>query len=151
MPNTAPETAARSHSAAQGKVVHVAVGVVLNARGEVLIALRDEQRHQGGLWEFPGGKLEPGEDTARALARELLEEVHLQVEGAAPLLEIHHDYGDKRVFLDVWLVERFSGDALGREGQPLRWVPMRDLATYDFPAANAAIVKKLQTLAIPRT
>ena len=131
MPNTGPDE------------IHVAVGVILDAEGQVLIALRDPSRHQGNLWEFPGGKVEPGEGVREALARELLEEVHLEVLGCAPFLEVRHDYGDKRVFLDVWRVERFRGEAQGREGQPLRWVPLTELSRYAFPRANDVIVQKL--------
>ena len=125
--------------------LHVAAGVILNAGNEVLLALRPLHKHQGGLWEFPGGKVEAGESVQAALARELLEELNLVVELAEPLLVTEHDYGDKQVVLDVWVVRRFSGEAQGREGQSLRWVPLRELANYRFPQANAIIVATLQS------
>lgn len=127
-------------------MVHVAVGVVLNGRREVLIALRDVNSHQGGLWEFPGGKLEPEESVQAALARELREEVHIEVESSSPLRRIRHDYGDKQVLLDVRLVEAFTGEPAGNEGQPLRWVPVTELHRFDFPRANDPIIELLQAL-----
>ena len=145
MPNTGPEGAAPA-SVAGHVAVHVAVGVIINAQHEVLIALRHQKQHQGGLWEFPGGKVEDSEDVLTALARELQEEVHLQVLSASPLIQIEHDYGDKRVMLDVWRVDEYAGEASGREGQPLRWVPVSELPSYAFPAANLAIVEKLENL-----
>ena len=120
--------------------VHVAVAVVINAQDEVLISLRPEHVHQGGLWEFPGGKVEEGEDIRAALQRELHEEMGIEVQQARPLIRIQHDYGDKTVLLDVWLVQRFSGDVHGREGQAWRWVSKRDLRDYRFPAANEPII-----------
>lgn len=123
--------------------IHVVAGVILNAQDEVLLALRPLHKHQGGLWEFPGGKVEQGEQVKAALARELLEELNLVVENAEPLLITEHDYGDKHVRLDVWIVSRFSGDVQGREGQQLRWVKRSELPQYQFPAANLPIVQAL--------
>jgi 8-oxo-dGTP diphosphatase len=123
--------------------IHVAAGVILNAKSEVLLALRPLHKHQGGLWEFPGGKVEAGEKVEAALARELLEELNLAVETAEPLLITEHDYGDKQVVLDVWVVRNFTGEPHGREGQSLRWVPLSELANYKFPKANEVIVQRL--------
>jgi 8-oxo-dGTP diphosphatase len=126
--------------------VHVAVGVILDARQRVLIARRHLDSHQGGLWEFPGGKVEPGETLQAALARELREELGIRVGRSSPLIEVRHDYGDKRVLLDVHVVWEFEGAACGREGQPLRWVAADALERYRFPAANAPIVAAVATL-----
>ena len=123
--------------------IHVAAGVILNAQNEVLLALRPLHKHQGGLWEFPGGKVEAGEKVEAALARELLEELNLKVEQAEPLLVTEHDYGDKLVVLDVWVVRNFTGEPHGREGQSLRWVQMSELGNYQFPKANEVIVTTL--------
>jgi 8-oxo-dGTP diphosphatase len=120
--------------------VHVAVGVIRNPAGEILISKRHLESHQGGLWEFPGGKVEAGETVIEALQRELLEELGIRFADARPLLEIEHDYSDKAVCLDVWLVDTFSGCAEGREGQPLAWVKPARLHTYEFPAANHPII-----------
>lgn len=125
------------------KRVHVAVAVITDGNGQILIARRPENVHQGGLWEFPGGKVEPGERLEQALQRELHEELGIELKACQPLLEIHHDYADKQVFLDVWRVTAFSGEAYGREQQPIRWVAAEALADYDFPAANQPILKAL--------
>ena len=124
--------------------VHVAVAVVTNAADEVLIALRPDHVHQGGLWEFPGGKVENTETVEVALKRELLEEVGIAVESARPFMRLHYDYPDKKVLLDVWLVSQFIGIPHGREGQPVQWVPRSTLNEYSFPAANVPIMKALQ-------
>lgn len=126
--------------------VHVAVGVVFNSLGQVLIALRDSLQHQGGLWEFPGGKVEVNESVEQALARELLEEVNLEVLQSSPLLTKAHDYGDKKVILDVWRVDRFAGVATGREGQDIKWVDIEELGDFDFPAANQDIIIKIRDI-----
>lgn len=124
--------------------IHVAAGVILNDEGQVLLALRPKNKHKGGLWEFPGGKVESGESVRDALARELLEEINLVVDEAVPFLVIDHDYGDKQVTLDVWTVSRFSGTPQGSEGQEIAWVKISDLERYQFPEANAGIVAALR-------
>jgi 8-oxo-dGTP diphosphatase len=136
MPNTAPDTT----------VVHVAVGVVLDETRRVLITRRAASSHQGGLWEFPGGKLEQGESAALALARELREELGIEIGRTSPLLEVRHDYGDKRVLLDVHVVWSFRGQALGLEDQPLAWVMPAALEQYPFPAANVPIIGAVNAL-----
>ena len=86
------------------KQVHVAVGVIV--RGEqFFLTKRHQDVHQGGKWEFPGGKLEQGETVAQALYRELKEEVAIEILSCLPLVKISHDYGDKQVLLDVYLVD----------------------------------------------
>ncbi|WP_435212056.1 8-oxo-dGTP diphosphatase MutT [Luminiphilus sp. nBUS_16] len=125
--------------------LHVAVGVLTDAKGRILIARRPAELHQGGLWEFPGGKLEPGETLECALARELKEELGVTVKATEPLLEIRHDYGDREVFLDVHRVIAWQGEAQGMEGQPLAWTLPAALGDFDFPAANVAIVEKLRS------
>lgn len=138
MPNTAPDFQPIE------PVVHVAAAAVFDAHGRVLIARRPEYAHQGGLWEFPGGKVESGETVRAALARELHEELGIDVQQTRPLIRVWHDYPDKSVLLDVWRVDGFCGEAHGREGQPLNWVQPCDLPDYEFPAANQAIVRAVQ-------
>lgn len=121
-------------------MIHVAAAVIVNARGEVLISRRHAQAHQGGLWEFPGGKVEAGETALQALRRELHEELGIDLRSARPLIRIPHDYPDKSVLLDVWQVTAFDGEAHGREGQPVQWVPPRRLRDFAFPAANQPII-----------
>ncbi len=126
--------------------VHVAVGVILDDLGRVLISRRAENAHQGGWWEFPGGKVESGESLPVALARELREELDIEIGASEPLLEIHHDYGDKAVLLDVHVVRSFTGRPRGLENQPLAWVDPDRLCDYPFPAANVPIIEALQAL-----
>jgi 8-oxo-dGTP diphosphatase len=123
--------------------IHVVAAAIFNPRGQVLIAKRAAQAHQGGLWEFPGGKLEPGEAPREALARELLEELGILPTRCRRLITVRHAYTDKKVFLDVWRVNAYTGMVQGREGQPLAWVLPTDLPRYDFPAANVPIIVAL--------
>jgi 8-oxo-dGTP diphosphatase len=125
------------------KYLHVAVGVIENSRGQILIAKRPESVHQGGLWEFPGGKVDRGEDCHQALSRELNEELAIRVEKSEPLIQIRHDYGDKAVLLDVHKVTVFSGNPKGNEGQPILWVDPLSLTEYAFPEANHPIIKAI--------
>ena len=125
-------------------VVSVAAAAVFDDAGRVLITRRADDAHQGGLWEFPGGKLEAGESAHDALRRELVEEVGIHITRARPLIRVRHDYPDKSVQLDVWRVDDFGGEAHGREGQPLQWVVPEALGEYAFPAANAPIVRAVR-------
>lgn len=124
--------------------VHVAVGVLLNDKREVLIALRPAQSHQGGLWEFPGGKVESGESVEHALNREFEEELGISVQSCSPLTQIRHEYTDKSVLLDVWRIESFSGIPKGREGQSIEWRALSQLEAADFPKANEPIIRALR-------
>lgn len=126
------------------KFLQVAVGVIKNAQGEVLIAQRPHHVHQGGLWEFPGGKVEAGETVLAALQRELHEELGITVMHANPLIQIRHHYAEVSVLLDVWTVESFSGVAYGKENQAIQWVKLFNLSHYTFPAANVPIVRAVQ-------
>lgn len=125
------------------KVIHVAVGVIRNADGKILIARRPDHLHQGGLWEFPGGKVNKDEDVKSALARELHEELGIRVKETAPLITIPHTYADKRVYLDVHVVSDFEGQTHGKEAQEVLWVEQHELANYDFPEANKSILSAL--------
>lgn len=128
-------------------LVRVAVGVIRNDAGQILIALRGKHQHQGGLWEFPGGKIEAGETCRDALSRELKEELGIDTLHVEPLIQIEHHYADKSVLLEVSIVTEFRGNAVGHEGQPLKWVSPKDLYRYDFPAANKPI---LNAISLPR-
>jgi len=121
----------------------IAVGILRNGAGEVLVALRPAGAHQGERWEFPGGKLEPGETVAQALRREFEEELGVKVLASIPLLQVRHDYGDRRVLLDVREVTDSRGEAHGREGQPLEWLSPDALWQRRMPAANDAILRAL--------
>ncbi len=125
--------------------LQIAVGVILDQhRQQVLIARRPDQTRHGGLWEFPGGKQEPGESVLDALRRELLEELSLHVLAAHPLLHVSHDYADLRVQLHVWVVDMWSGDPEGMQGQEFEWVPVSRLHERKFPEANLRIITALR-------
>ncbi len=136
-----PSTAAEP--GASPTLIHVAVGVVTDSSGRILISQRPAHAHQGGLWEFPGGKVEAGETVCEALDRELQEELGIRPQRASRLLRVPHDYGDKRVLLDIWRLQGFTGSPHGREQQPVRWVAPAELHAYRFPAANRPIVRAL--------
>lgn len=136
------------------KVVRVAVGVILNVTPassvpQVYLTRRASDAHQGGKWEFPGGKVEPGETVAYALERELFEEVGIAVTVSEHLMDIKHDYGDKLVWLDIHLVTHYQHEPFGKEGQIGQWYSLDTLRTLDFPAANTAIVAALESRYLP--
>jgi 8-oxo-dGTP diphosphatase len=128
--------------------VHVVAAALRNRDGEVLIARRPEHAHQGGLWEFPGGKVERGEAPETALRRELAEELGVTFRSACPLITVSHRYSDKRVWLEVWELTEWTGTPAGREGQPLRWVRPDALHGVAMPAADVPIIT---ALALPPT
>ena len=130
-------------SAREQIFLQVVVGIVAGADGTVLITRRSDDVHQGGLWEFPGGKVEHGESAIEALGRELHEELGIMLRAAEPLLQVDHTYPDRRVLLDVWRVTDFRGEPHGREGQPLVWVSPDEMEHFAFPAADAQIVAAL--------
>lgn len=129
---------------AASQVVQVAVGILTDAAGAILLTRRPDHAHQGGLWEFPGGKVEADETVEVALTRELSEELGITVQTAEPLLQVHHAYPDKAVLLDVWRVTAYYGEPHGREGQPLAWVLPARLIDFTFPAADAPIIQWLR-------
>jgi 8-oxo-dGTP diphosphatase len=140
-----------SSASADKKTIHVAVGMVVR-NDQVLIARRQDHQHQGGLWEFPGGKVEPGETTEQALVREFQEEVGLvlDTQQMTPLMELPFDYGDKTVLLDTWVCHSTEGDVRGCEGQLVKWVAIDDLDGYSFPDANAALIAKFRKTMKPK-
>jgi len=126
-----------------GSAIHVAVAVIQNGMDKVFICQRKAGAHQGGLWEFPGGKLEAGESVTDALKRECLEEIGIEVISARQLLRVHHAYEDINVLLDVWKITEYAGVPHGNEGQNYRWVEKNQLSSYKFPKANNAIISAL--------
>jgi 8-oxo-dGTP diphosphatase len=124
--------------------IHVAVAVIADNQGRILLAKRPPQAHQGGLWEFPGGKLDPGEDLAAALSRECREELGIEVRAHRPLIRVRHQYSDRSVLLDVHRVTGYMGEPRGLEGQPLAWVAPAQLHDYPMPAADVPIVNAIR-------
>jgi 8-oxo-dGTP diphosphatase len=124
------------------KQLHVVAGVIRDARGRILLARRTEGRDLAGLWEFPGGKVEPGEAPEAALVRELREELGIEARVTAPLICVPQQYADKRLVLDVRQVQ-FTGMPKGLDGQALVWAPPHALASYAMPPADRPVVAAL--------
>lgn len=116
------------------------VAAIIRQNGRVLLARRAKHKHQGGLWEFPGGKIEAGETPEQALKRELKEELAIEVTKLNPVFQTSHQYPEYGVHLAIWEVTAFNGVAEGAEGQEITWVQPKNLWQYDFPEANKAIV-----------
>ena len=123
--------------------IHVVAGVIRDARGRILLARRTEGRDLSGSWEFPGGKVEPGETAEIALARELREELGIEATVGAPLIDVPQRYPHKRLRLDVRDIASWSGMPRGLDGQALAWVPPRKLADYPMPPADRPVVAAL--------
>jgi 8-oxo-dGTP diphosphatase len=123
--------------------VDVMAAAITDARGRVLLARRTEGRDLAGLWEFPGGKREPGESPEQALARELQEELGIDVRIGDPLIAVAQQYPHKRLRLDVRLVTHWQGTPRGHEGQALAWVPRQKLVAYAMPPADRPVVAAL--------
>ncbi|WP_131783395.1 8-oxo-dGTP diphosphatase MutT [Legionella gresilensis] len=124
--------------------IMVVVGVIINNQNKVLITRRPTHVDHGGLWEFPGGKVEDLETPYEALVREIHEEVGLVIESAEFLTEINYQYPSKNVTLQVYQIKKFKGIAQCLENQAdLRWVDLEALTTYSFPEANHTIINLL--------
>ena len=125
------------------KKVYVAVGLVFDEQGKILIAKRPKGKYMAGIWEFPGGKLEQGETPEEALVRELNEEVDILPSSFEPFTQVDYTYKEQRVFLEVYRVSAYSGVAKGRERQDIKWVFPSELFDYQFPKANEEIISLL--------
>jgi 8-oxo-dGTP diphosphatase len=132
-----------------GLVVRVVAGALYDAQGRVLIAERLPGKHMAGRWEFPGGKIQPGESEHAALARELREELGVEVSSAHPLLMLRHDYAERRVEVSMWIVERYAGEPRGLDGQKLKWVVPARLPDEDVLEADRPFIEALQRLPRP--
>lgn len=129
-------------SSEQNAVVDIGLAVIVHT-GRVLIARRNPETVLGGCWEFPGGKLQPGETPAECVCREVNEEVGLQVEAAAPFAVIEHEYPHGRVRLHCCRCRLLAGSPRALECAEVRWVLPADLPRYPFPEANAPLLRQL--------
>ena len=124
--------------------VHVVAAAIIDAAGRVLIAQRPPGKHLAGGWEFPGGKLEPGEERIAGLARELHEELGITITTSRPLIRVCHAYPTREVLLDIWIVKHYVGEPQGLDGQVLRWCSQEELATAELLPADKPIVAALR-------
>jgi 8-oxo-dGTP diphosphatase len=125
--------------------LRVVAGVLRDCDGRILIAQRPAGKHMAGFWEFPGGKIAPGESGEQALARELTEELGVAVERCHPLLQLRHDYSDRVVELDVFVVDNYQGIPMSREAQALKWVMASELIREPLLPADRPIVDALNS------
>lgn len=124
-------------------VVRVVAAAMIGADRRVLIAERPAGKPLSGRWEFPGGKLASGESEAQALARELTEELGIEMLAGRPMMRLTHAYPDRVVELSLWIVERFRGEPRGLEGQALKWVEADRLDAEDILEADRPFVAAL--------
>lgn len=126
--------------------MRVAAGILRDADGRVLIAERTGDHAFAGLWEFPGGKIEAGEESVVALRREMLEELGVEILDQSLFMSIEHDYPDRSVSIDFYLIERWKNLPEGRVGQALRWVRPNELTEELLLRADRSVIQALQRL-----
>lgn len=132
-----------SDAAVSSPLIHVVAGVIRDIRGRVLLARRTVGRDLAGLWEFSGGKVDPGETPEQALVRELQEELGIHATLGASLITVPQRYPHKRIALDVREISVWKGTPKGLDGQALAWVPAAKLPTYPMPSGDRAVVAAL--------
>ncbi len=125
-------------------MIHVVAAALIDGAGRTLIAQRPPGKHLAGGWEFPGGKLEPGEQRRAGLARELREELGIEIGMARPLLRVKHTYAYGEVLIDMWVVREYRGEPRGLDGQALRWCSPAELAEAQLLPADEPIVAALR-------
>ncbi|GMV49595.1 (deoxy)nucleoside triphosphate pyrophosphohydrolase [Nitrospirales bacterium NOB] len=125
------------------ETIEVAAGLILQG-GRYLITRRKPEVHLGGLWEFPGGKREAGESLAACLARELWEELHVRIAPPIPFRVVRHEYPEKTVELHFFRCRIEAGEATAVDCAELRWVAPHEMASFEFPAADQAVIEALQ-------
>lgn len=132
-------------------MIHVAAGALIDADGRVLLAQRPPGKHLALMWEFPGGKLDPGEDARQALARELVEELGIVIGGATAFMQFPWDYEDKSLLLDVFIVTTWDGEPRSLEGQALRWVLPAEADPADLAPADRPVLAELARTVLVRS
>ncbi|AYD02685.1 8-oxo-dGTP diphosphatase MutT [Neorhizobium sp. NCHU2750] len=132
----------------QRKMLLVAACALIDADGRILLAQRPEGKSLAGLWEFPGGKMEPGETPEETLVRELEEELGIVTKPAclAPLTFASHTYETFHLLMPLYVCRRFEGVPTGREGQKIKWVRPAALRDYPMPPADEPLIPILQDL-----
>ena len=127
----------------------ISIAIVQNDQQEILISLRRDESHQGGKWEFPGGKVDVVESTEQAMLRELKEEVGLIATEFHLFKSFEYNYPDKNLLLTFYRVTQFTGIAKSNINQAINWVSIDELRHYDFPDANAEVVEALNLILQP--
>jgi 8-oxo-dGTP diphosphatase len=123
--------------------MHVVIGIIIDKNQKILIAQRLSHQEKGGLWEFPGGKVEANEVSYAALQREFQEEIGIDVTSATLWMQVTHEYPTKTVALDVWMITEYLGVPSGAEGQPILWITRQELINYEFPEGNRLVIKRM--------
>jgi 8-oxo-dGTP diphosphatase len=122
----------------------VAAGILCDAEGRILIAERLGGGPFHGLWEFPGGKIIPGESAPEALSRELAEELGIEATTISTFMNLRHEYEDRVVTIEFFIVSNWNSDPVGREGQELRWVTAESLDADELLPADMPVVEALR-------
>jgi 8-oxo-dGTP diphosphatase len=135
-------------SAASKKIILVVACALIDRDNRILLAQRPQGKAMAGLWEFPGGKVEPGETPEQSLVRELTEELGIITQPAclAPLTFASHAYDDFHLLMPLYICRKYEGIPMPREGQALKWVKAKDLRNWPMPAADEPLIAPLQDL-----
>ena len=130
------------------RLLLVVAVALIDADNRILLAQRPQGKSLAGLWEFPGGKVDPGERPEQALIRELHEELGIEVKDAclAPLTFASHAYDDFHLLMPLYVCRRWQGFVTAREGQGLKWILARDLRRYAMPPADEPLIPALVEL-----
>ncbi len=126
------------------KRIHIVAGIIFNpSKSQIFITKRPDNLHKGGFWEFPGGKVEEGESVPQAMARELEEEIGIEVTEQHLFEHLEYDDPEKSLKFDFFGISGFNNQPYGKEGQDGLWVDIADLANYQFPEANVPILERV--------
>ncbi len=126
------------------KRIHIVAGIIFNQdKSQVFITKRPDNLHKGGFWEFPGGKVELGESVEQAMARELDEEIGIEVTDQLLFEHLQYDYPEKSLEFDFIVINKFNNEPYGKEGQEGLWVNVADLVNYQFPEANVPVLERV--------
>ena len=127
------------------KTIKVIAGLI-NHNGRFLIAKRNLKKSLGGLWEFPGGKIDDYETPKECLKRELMEELNIETEIGDFICNNTHDYGDFKIDLHLYKVKSFSGNIIKSEHEDIKWISKVEFDNYKFAPADIPIIEKLNNL-----
>jgi 8-oxo-dGTP diphosphatase len=146
MPNTEADKLVINPASIDEEHIHVVAAIIWKQgeRRQFLIAQRQKGKHLQDYWEFPGGKLEPGESPWQGLRRELKEEIGVRPTGASPYMQVYYRYPDRNILLDTWVVDAYQGEVEPGEGQALLWVDSSQAGLYRFPAADIPIIEAIK-------